>query len=55
VVLIAGGDSNSQTTKEHPVRLFVMGTNQCVMKDEWPLARAQNQKFYLTGNGAPDD
>jgi hypothetical protein len=29
-----------------------MGTNQWRDEDEWPLARARNQKFYLSANGA---
>ena len=32
---------------EHPVRIFVMGINQWRDEDEWPLARARNEKFYL--------
>jgi putative CocE/NonD family hydrolase len=45
-------DSDKQTTGEPRVRLFVMGTNQWRDEDEWPLARARNEKFYLSGNGA---
>jgi hypothetical protein len=36
---------------ERPVRIFVMGTNQWRDEDEWPLARARNEKFYLGPNG----
>ncbi len=34
-----------------PVRLFVMGIDRWRDEDEWPLARARNQKFYLDRNG----
>ena len=36
---------------EHPVRLFVMGINKWRDEDEWPLARARNEKFYLGPGG----
>ena len=30
-----------------PVKIFVMGTNRWREEDDWPLARAQNTKFFL--------
>jgi uncharacterized protein len=43
---------------QHPVRIFVMGINQWRDEDEWPLARAHKEKFYLDQNfelgGKPD-
>jgi putative CocE/NonD family hydrolase len=41
-----------QPMNQHPVRLFVMGTNRWRDEDEWPLSRARNEKFYLSGDGA---
>lgn len=35
----------------HPVRIFVMGIDRWRDEDEWPLARARNEKFYLDRNG----
>jgi putative CocE/NonD family hydrolase len=35
----------------HPVRIFVMGINRWRDEDEWPLARARAERFYLGGNG----
>jgi hypothetical protein len=37
---------------QRPVRIFVMGTNQWRDEDEWPLARARKEKFYLDENFA---
>ena len=34
-------------SREHPVRIFVMGINRWRDEDEWPLARAHKEKFYL--------
>ena len=34
-----------------PVRIFVMGINQWRDEEEWPLARARKEKFYLGPNG----
>jgi putative CocE/NonD family hydrolase len=34
-----------------PVRIFVMGTNQWRDEMEWPLARAQNTKYFLHSGG----
>ena len=43
---------------ERPVRIFIMGINRWRDEDEWPLARARNEKFYLNQNfelgGKPD-
>ena len=36
---------------EHPVRIFVMGINRWRDEDEWPLARARNEKFYMGPGG----
>ncbi|MBL8269817.1 MAG: CocE/NonD family hydrolase [Steroidobacter sp.] len=37
--------------QEAPVRIFVMGTNRWRDEQEWPLARAQNTKYYLHNGG----
>lgn len=42
---------NDTPDSEHPVRIFVMGINQWRDEDEWPLARARNEKFYLGPGG----
>lgn len=42
---------NDTSEPEHPVRIFVMGINQWRDEDEWPLARARNEKFYLEPGG----
>ncbi len=34
-----------------PVRIFVMGINQWRDEEEWPLARAHKERFYLSGGG----
>ncbi|GAC1702678.1 MAG: CocE/NonD family hydrolase [Candidatus Acidiferrum sp.] len=34
-----------------PVKIFVMGANQWREEDEWPLARAQNTKYFLHSGG----
>jgi putative CocE/NonD family hydrolase len=34
-----------------PVKIFVMGANQWREEDEWPLARAQNTKYFLHSAG----
>ncbi len=34
-----------------PVQIFVMGANRWRDEQEWPLARARNISFYLTGKG----
>lgn len=36
---------------EPPVRIFVMGDNQWVSENEWPIARTQWTKFYLHSSG----
>ncbi len=43
--------STMSRSREHPVRIFVMGINQWRDEEEWPLARARNEKFYLDRNG----
>ena len=49
--------------EEPPVKIFVMGENRWRFENEWPLARAENQKYYfhsqgkantLTGDGSMD-
>ncbi len=40
-----GADADS------PVRIFVMGTNKWRNEQEWPLARAQYQDYYLHSQG----
>ena len=52
----AGSTAGSRTSDDsaspaHPVRIFVMGINQWRDEDEWPLARARNEKFYLESGG----
>ena len=42
---------NDAKESDHPVRIFVMGINQWRDEDEWPLARARNEKFYLGPGG----
>ena len=34
-----------------PVRIFVMGVNRWRDEEEWPLARAREEKFYLNAGG----
>lgn len=36
---------------EAPVRIFVMGSNQWVDEQEWPMTRTRYTKFYLHGSG----
>ena len=38
-------------TDDKPVRIFVMGENVWRYEDEWPLARAENTKYYLHSRG----
>lgn len=42
------GDDVAATS---PVRLFVMGVNEWRNEDSWPLERAVNTPFYLSGGG----
>ncbi len=35
-----------------PVKIFVMGKNEWREEDDWPLARAQNTKYFLHSNGS---
>ncbi len=44
------GEDNG-VTDEKPVRIFVMGENVWRLEDDWPLARAQNTRFYLHSYG----
>ena len=34
-----------------PVKIFVMGSNEWRLEDEWPLSRAQNTKYFLHSAG----
>ena len=45
------GEANG-IEKEKPVKIFVMGKNEWREEDDWPLARAQNTKYYLHSSGA---
>ena len=38
-------------TDDRPVRIFVMGENVWRYEDEWPLARAEETKYYLHSRG----
>lgn len=38
--------------EESRVRLFVMGSNEWVNENEWPIARTQYTKYYLRSDGA---
>ena len=37
--------------EEAPVRIFVMGENRWRDEDDWPLARAQEERWFLHGGG----
>jgi hypothetical protein len=37
--------------KEKPVKIFVMGKNEWREEDDWPLARAQTNKYFLHSAG----
>jgi uncharacterized protein len=37
--------------REPPVKIYVMGRNQWVAENEYPIARAQYKKLFLQGNG----
>ena len=37
--------------KEPPVRIFVMGENNWADENEWPIARAQYTKYFLSSSG----
>lgn len=43
---ILKGQSNGVEQQE-PVRIFVMGKNEWREEEDWPLARAQNTRYYL--------
>jgi predicted acyl esterase len=36
---------------EVPVRIFVMGSNQWVDEQEWPMTRTRYTEFYLHSSG----
>ena len=37
--------------REKPVKIFVMGKNVWREEDDWPLARAQNTRYYIHSSG----
>src|SRR2546426_10587127 len=37
--------------REKPVKIFVMGKNVWREEDDWPLARAQNTRYYFRSSG----
>lgn len=37
--------------KEPPVRIFVMGANKWIDENEWPIARTQYTKYFLSSGG----
>ncbi len=37
--------------KDAPVRIFVMGSNQWTDENEWPIARTQFTKYFLSSGG----
>lgn len=47
--LLKGEDNGFD--KQKPVRIFVMGKNEWRDEDDWPLARAKNNKYYLHSSG----
>lgn len=47
--LLKGVDNGVETEK--PVKIFVMGKNSWREEDDWPLARAQNTRYYLRSGG----
>ncbi|HET7577770.1 MAG TPA: CocE/NonD family hydrolase [Bacillales bacterium] len=44
-------DEENGIDKEKSARIFVMGANQWVDEDQWPLANTQWTKYYLNSNG----
>ena len=44
-------DGQNGITEEAPVRIFVMGDDVWREEQEWPLARAQESKYYLHSGG----
>lgn len=38
--------------KEKPVKIFVMGRNEWREEDDWPLQRAQSNKYFLHSEGS---
>ncbi len=46
------GKDTSFSSKTAPLQIFVMGANRWRNEQEWPLARTQYKKLYLTGDGA---
>jgi uncharacterized protein len=45
------GDHN-EFASGRPISIFVLGTNKLRQEDEWPLARAQNTRYFLHSAGA---
>jgi uncharacterized protein len=44
-------DADNGVKREPPVRIFVMGSDQWVDENEWPLARTRYTDFYLHSGG----
>ncbi len=44
-------DQHHELDGEPPVRIFVMGENRWRDEDDWPLARARAQRWYLHSEG----
>ena len=44
-------EGKKDITEEAPVRIFVMGDDVWREEEEWPLARAQETKYYLHSGG----
>ena len=45
---------NNGIEDEPPVRIFVMGTNEWRLENEWPLARTEFTTYHLHGRGSED-
>ena len=44
-------DADNGVMQEAPIRIFVMGDNRWRDENEWPLARTQYTKVYLSSRG----
>ncbi|MDP7579041.1 MAG: CocE/NonD family hydrolase [SAR202 cluster bacterium] len=44
-------EEDRDSDPEKPVKIFVMGENEWRDEEEWPLARAQETKYFLHSNG----
>jgi putative CocE/NonD family hydrolase len=45
-------DAAAEDADEAPVRIFVMGRNEWRDEQEWPLARARSERWFLRAGGA---